>query len=72
LRQRAADFISRARELTVGRYLSGLREDVIYQPKGYDISAQKAVEDLATGRTRDSIQANARAHVTNARRRMAS
>jgi multimeric flavodoxin WrbA len=72
LRQRAADFITRARELTVGRYLSGLREDVIYQPKGYDISAQKAVEDQATGRTRDSIQANARAHVTNARRRMAS
>ena len=72
LRERAAAFITRARELTVGRYLGGLREDVIYHPKGYDISAQKAVEDQVTGRTQDSIQANARAHFTTARRRMAS
>tara|TARA_R110002124_G_scaffold55108_3_gene156070 strand:- start:5421 stop:6908 length:1488 start_codon:yes stop_codon:yes gene_type:complete len=71
LRERAASFIARARELTVGRYLHGLREDVVYRPKGYEISAQKAVEDQDSGRTRDSIQANARAHSTKARSRLA-
>ncbi len=71
LRERAASFIARARELTIGRYLGGLREDVVYQPKGYEISARKAAEDQALGRTQGSIRANAEAHSTNARRRLA-
>jgi hypothetical protein len=71
LREQAESFIRRARELTVGRYLAGLREDVIYHPKGYEISAEKAVEDRLSGRTQDSIQANARSQSTTARRRLA-
>jgi multimeric flavodoxin WrbA len=72
LRERAAAFVARARELTVGRYLGGLREDVVYHPKGYEISAQKSVEDQAAGRTRGSIESNARVHSTKARRRLAN
>jgi len=65
-------FLRRAKELTVGRYLRDLPEDIVYHPKGYEISAQKALEDRDSGRTLDSIKVNARAHSKNAKRRLST
>lgn len=48
-------FVTTARTLAVGRYLVGHRQDLLYNPIGYEISAQKAHEDRTSGRTASAL-----------------
>jgi multimeric flavodoxin WrbA len=63
-------FVDAARELTIGRYLSGHRADVIYHPVGYEISAHKADEDKLSGRTGMALQSASKSMAATARKRI--
>ncbi len=64
-------FVAAARELLIGKYLSGEKRDVVYNPVGYEISMAKAVEDRATGRMADALRDAAGARTKAARVRLA-
>lgn len=70
LRKTGDSFLAQARQLTLGRYLRGLPEDVVYHPKGYEISAAKARLDRQLGRTDQTVRDNAIAHSTKAGQRV--
>lgn len=68
--ERGLAFVRQASRLTVGRYLAGSAAQVTYNPKGYEISAQKTIEDKASGSMAASIEVNAAARQEDARRRL--
>ena len=70
LLERGLSFVKQSLKLTIGRYLTGPVEDVVYNPKGYEISAQKAVEDKESGDTPESIKINALAYKEKSKRRL--
>lgn len=72
LRETCDSFLTHARQLTLGRYLRGLPEDIIYHPKGYDISSAKALQDHEQGRTERAVRDNVIAHSAKAGQRVAS
>lgn len=70
LMERSALFVERARELTVGRYLTGYRTDVVYNPLGYEISAQKADDERRSGQAAASIRKNFESYAQSAEARL--
>lgn len=70
MRQFGLSFVRRARELTVARYLQDDREEAIYHPKGYEISAEKAFQDQQSGRTAKVATSNALSHADAAEHRL--
>jgi len=64
-------FVAAARDLLIGKYLSGEKRDVVYNPVGYEISMAKAIDDRAAGRTAEALRDAAGARFTAARVRLA-
>jgi multimeric flavodoxin WrbA len=48
-------FVENARKLAIGRHRVGAPDDLLYHPIGYEISAEKALDDKRTGRTKDML-----------------
>jgi hypothetical protein len=63
-------FLTRSRELLVGRYLQS-KEETEYRPVGYQISAAKALEEQASGRMAKTIGRRVADHGAIADRRLA-
>ncbi len=63
-------FVKQSIRMTLGRYLDDPSEDIIYKPKGYQISALKAIDDNKSADTPNAIRANALAHKESGKRRL--
>lgn len=64
------NFVEHARELTIGRYLTGHRADLVYKPIGYEISAQSAEEDRRSGATEAALQMISKSMTAAAKKRI--
>lgn len=65
-------FVSLAKQYLLGRLLHEGRTDVLYNPVGYSISAEKAQYDSESGNTRVAVAANKAAHLAVRKNRVAS
>jgi multimeric flavodoxin WrbA len=64
------DFVKRAYQLTVGRYLAGPQPDRVYRPIGYEVSARRAEEDRRSGATGEALTVASQAMTGEAHRRL--
>lgn len=50
-----ADFAEAAMQVTVGRYLVGHRDDLVYRPIGYEVGTEKSNDDAISGKTKEAL-----------------